>query len=132
MPVLSRAEGPSPALFFQTATAHIRTAALKTAIELDLFTGIGEGNRTFESLLKKIYASLSDGGKIITLEYIPNEDRVSPPEMAEFCLIMLTTTPAGDAYTFSEYQRMFQNAGYSQSEVADVPASNQRVIITQK
>jgi hypothetical protein len=75
---------------------------------------------------------LSDGGKIITLEFIPNEDRISPPEVAEFCLIMLTTTPAGDAYTFSEYQRMFRNTGFSQSEMYDVPGSNQRAIITQK
>ena len=87
---------------------------------------------TCEGLLKKIHASLSDSGKIITLEFIPNEDRISPPEMAEFGLIMLATTPAGDAYTFSEYKRMFQNAGFSQSEMVDVPASNQRVMITQK
>ena len=87
---------------------------------------------TCEALLKKIYASLSEGGKVITLEFIPNEDRISPPEMAEFGLIMLTTTPAGDAYTFSDYQQMFQNVGFGQSEMVDVPSSNQRVIITQK
>ena len=87
---------------------------------------------TCEAALKKIHASLSDGRKVITLEFIPNEDRISPPEMAEFNLIMLTTTPAGDAYTFSDYQRMFQNAGFGQSEMVDVPSSNQRVIITQK
>lgn len=87
---------------------------------------------TCHGLLEKVYASMADGGKVITLEFIPNEDRISPPEMAEFALIMLATTPAGDAYTFSEYQRMFQNAGFGHSEMVDVPASNQRVIITQK
>ena len=87
---------------------------------------------TCEALLKKVHAALGDGGKVITLEYLPNEDRVTPPEMAEFCLIMLATTPAGDAYTFSEYQGMFENAGFNHSEVMDVPASNQRVIITSK
>lgn len=87
---------------------------------------------TCETLLKKIHSALGDGGKVITLEYLPNEDRVTPPDMAEFCLIMLATTPAGDAYTFSEYQEMFHHAGFNQSEVMDVPASNQRVIITSK
>ena len=87
---------------------------------------------TCEGLLKKIYASLSDDGKVITLEFVPNEDRISPPEMAEFGLIMLTTTPSGDAYIFRDYERMFQNAGFGQSEMMDVPSSNQRVIITQK
>ena len=87
---------------------------------------------TCEGLLKRIHTSLSDGGRVITLEFIPNEDRISPPQMAEFGLIMLTTTPAGDAYTFADYQRMFQNVGFSQSEMMDVPSSNQRVIMTQK
>ena len=85
-----------------------------------------------EALLKKIHASMTNSGKVMTLEYIPNEDRVTPPEMAGFGLIMLATTPEGDAYTFSEYQQMFHNAGFSQSEMMDVPASNQRVIITHK
>ncbi len=87
---------------------------------------------TCEALLKKIHAAMADDGTVITLEYLPNEDRVTPPDMAEFCLIMLATTPAGDAYTFSEYQGMFENAGFNQNEVMDVPASNQRVIITSK
>ncbi len=87
---------------------------------------------TCEGLLKKIYASLSDDGKVMTLEFVPNEDRISPPEMAEFGLIMLTTTPSGDAYIFRDYERMFQNAGFGQSEMVDVPGSNQRVIITRK
>ena len=88
--------------------------------------------QTCVSFLKKVHASLNDHGRVITLEFIPNEDRVSPPSMAEFCLIMLTTTPAGDAYTFSEYDRMFRDAGFAKSEMMDVPASNERVIITRK
>ena len=87
---------------------------------------------TCETFLKKVYACLKKEGTVITLEFVPNEDRVSPPTMADFGLIMLATTPAGDAYTFSEYDRMFRHAGFSQSEMHDVPASNQRAIITQK
>ena len=37
-----------------------------------------------------------------TLEFVPNEDRVSPAMPAAFALIMLAETPAGDAYTRSE------------------------------
>jgi ribosomal protein L11 methylase PrmA len=33
-----------------------------------------------------------------------------------FALVMLGTTPTGDAYTFSEFERMFQSAGFSRSE----------------
>ena len=37
---------PSPALVFETLTAHQRTAALAAAIELDVFGAIGEGRET--------------------------------------------------------------------------------------
>ena len=33
--------------------------------------------------------------------------------MAEFSLIMLATTPEGDAYTFKEYEQMFGRVGFS-------------------
>src|SRR5688572_17597786 len=38
--------GPSPALFFDTATAYQRTEALRAAVELDLFTHVAAGRRT--------------------------------------------------------------------------------------
>lgn len=82
--------------------------------------------------LKKVHGSLKTGGHVITLEFIPDEDRISPAPIAEFCLIMLATTPGGDAYVFSEYDRMFRQAGFGESIMQDVPASNERVIITKK
>lgn len=41
---------PSPALFFDTATAYQRTEALRAAVELDLFTHVAAGKRTAEQL----------------------------------------------------------------------------------
>jgi predicted nicotinamide N-methyase len=41
---------PSPGLFFQTVNAYQRTAAIRAAVELDLFTGIGEGKTTAKEL----------------------------------------------------------------------------------
>lgn len=87
---------------------------------------------TCETFLKKIHRALKNGGVVITLEFIPNEDRISPAPMAEFCLIMLATTPAGDAYVFSEYDRMFRNAGFGETVMQDIPASNERLMITKK
>ncbi len=34
---------PSPQLFFQTINAYQRTEGLKAAIELEVFTAVGEG-----------------------------------------------------------------------------------------
>ena len=71
---------------------------------------------TCEELMRKVHAALKDGGRAVTLEFVPNEDRVTPPAEAAFSLVMLGTTPAGDAYTFSEFDRMFRNSGFSRTE----------------
>ncbi|HEY9405773.1 MAG TPA: class I SAM-dependent methyltransferase [Pyrinomonadaceae bacterium] len=70
---------------------------------------------TCETLMRKCHAALKTGGRAVTLEFVPNEDRVTPPVEAAFALVMLGTTPAGDAYTFSEFERMFRNAGFARS-----------------
>ena len=41
------------------------------------------------SLLKKVRRSLKPGGCVATLEFVPNEDRVSPPQAAAFSMTML-------------------------------------------
>src|SRR6185312_5028293 len=35
---------------------------------------------TNETLLRKVHAALAEGGRAVTLEFIPNDDRISPPE----------------------------------------------------
>ena len=77
-------------------------------------------------------AALKPGGKAITLEFVPNDDRVTPPTAAAFSLIMLANTDAGDAYTFSEYEKMFRNAGFAKSTLHPVPEMPQQVIVSEK
>ena len=48
---------PSPELIFETLNAYQRTAALKGALEFDLFTSIGEGTNTAQALAQKCFAS---------------------------------------------------------------------------
>ena len=87
---------------------------------------------TNEALLRKVHAALADGGRAITVEFVPNEDRISPPDAAAFSVVMLSSTPNGDAYTFSELERMFANAGFNSSEIHPLPPSIQQVVISQK
>jgi hypothetical protein len=84
---------------------------------------------TCETLLRKVRAALKPGGRAAALEFVPDESRVSPPEAATFALTMLATTPAGDAYTFAEYQRMFAGAGFARSTFHPLPPSMQQVVI---
>ncbi len=87
---------------------------------------------TCEALMKKVHAALADGGRAVTLEFVPNEDRISPPETAAFSLVMLASTQRGDAYTFSEYEAMFQNAGFTRSELYPLPPSPNQLILSYK
>jgi SAM-dependent methyltransferase len=87
---------------------------------------------TNETLLRKVRAALADGGRAVTLEFVPNEDRVTPPDAAGFSMMMLTGTPNGDAYTFSELERMFANAGFSRSTIHPLTPGIQQVVISEK
>jgi len=87
---------------------------------------------TNETLLRKVHAALADGGRAVTLEFVPNEDRISPPDTAAFSLVMLSGTPSGDAYTFVELERMFANAGFAGSELHQLPPTVEQVVISRK
>ena len=83
-------------------------------------------------LLKKVHAALAPGGRAITVEFVPNEDRTTPPDSAFFSLVMLATTPAGDAYTFAELDRMFTAAGFSSSELYSLAPTPQQALISRR
>src|SRR5688500_4207529 len=87
---------------------------------------------TCETLLRKVHGALADGGRAVTLEFVPTEDRVTPPDAAGASMMMLTSTPSGDAYTFSELERMFANAGFSRSTLHPLPPTIQQVVISEK
>jgi precorrin-6B methylase 2 len=85
-----------------------------------------------ELLLRKVRAALGPNGRAVTLDFIPNEDRVTPPRAASFGIIMLAMTPDGDAYTFSEYQGIFRAAGFSSNELVPLPSAPQSIIVSRK
>jgi 2-polyprenyl-3-methyl-5-hydroxy-6-metoxy-1,4-benzoquinol methylase len=87
---------------------------------------------TCEKLLRKVHAALASDGRAVTLEFVPNDDRVTPPQAAAFSMMMLGMTPAGDAYTFAELDQMFRNAGFTRSEFHELPPTIQRVVISHK
>ncbi len=87
---------------------------------------------TNETLLRKVHAALKPGGRAVTLEFVPNEDRITPPESASFAVMMLGSTPSGDAYTFPELEKMMTAAGFGKSEFHQLPPSIQQVVISQK
>jgi 2-polyprenyl-3-methyl-5-hydroxy-6-metoxy-1,4-benzoquinol methylase len=84
---------------------------------------------TCVGLLKKVHAVLRPGGRAATLEFVPNEDRVSPPMPAAFSMTMLASTVAGDAYTLSELTAMYKEAGFGGITAHPIPMSPHTVVM---
>lgn len=86
---------------------------------------------TCERLLAKAREALAPGGRVVIVEFVPDDDRSGPPDAVRFSLVMLAGTPAGDAYTFTEYQTMLRNAGFGPPALHDLPPSPARVVIAE-
>lgn len=84
------------------------------------------------SLLKKVWHALAPAGRVAVVEFVPNEDRVSPPDGALFAMRMLGTTPAGDAYTFSEIGRMLREAGFGLARAESLGPARQQLIVARR
>jgi ubiquinone/menaquinone biosynthesis C-methylase UbiE len=85
-----------------------------------------------DALLRKVHRAMKPGARAVTLEFVPNDDRVSPPGSAAFSLQMLAGTAEGDAYTFAELDTMFRNAGFASSERHLLPGGYQSLIVSHK
>jgi hypothetical protein len=84
---------------------------------------------TCVGLLRKVHGALRSGGRAATLEFVPNEDRVSPPIPAAFSMNMLTSTVAGDAYTFSEIAAMYKESGFHGITAHPIPMSPHTIVM---
>lgn len=118
---------------YETIAGSVFEANLGSGYDVILLTNILHhfNREQCIAILRRVKSALAPRGIIITLEFIPNEDRVSPPAAATFALTMLAATPAGDAYTFADYQSMWQEVGPMKHEMFDVPQSMQRILVTQ-
>jgi len=80
-------------------------------------------------LLKKIRAAMKPGALLATVEEVPNDDRISPP-IASFSMMMLCSTPSGDAYTFRELDQMFREGGFGESTMRTLEPTFATLLLT--
>jgi 2-polyprenyl-3-methyl-5-hydroxy-6-metoxy-1,4-benzoquinol methylase len=85
-----------------------------------------------EGLMRKVHGCLQPDGVVATLEFVPNDDRVTPPDAAAFAMVMLATTAEGDAYTFAEYDEMYRNCGFTRNELHRLEGSPEAVILSRR
>jgi len=84
---------------------------------------------TCTTFMRKVYAALIPGGRAAILEVVPNPDRVSPPTAAAFSLMMLISTPAGDAYTLADLEHISKEAGFDPVELAPPEIGLERLVV---
>jgi 2-polyprenyl-3-methyl-5-hydroxy-6-metoxy-1,4-benzoquinol methylase len=87
---------------------------------------------TCERLAAKAHAALAPDGRALTLEFIPEPDRITPPSAAGFALVMLATTARGDAYTFAELEAFFARSGFARSVFHALPPTTQQAVVSHK
>jgi 2-polyprenyl-3-methyl-5-hydroxy-6-metoxy-1,4-benzoquinol methylase len=85
---------------------------------------------TCVKLLQKLRGAMKPGATLAIVEFVPNEDRISPPMAAAFSIQMLGGTDAGDAYTFRELNEMVVEAGFAQSQQQPLAPTPQTLILT--
>lgn len=84
------------------------------------------------AMLRRMFDATVPGGRLYLIEPVPNEDRVTPSAPAWFATMMLATTPAGDAYTKSEYAEMLRQTGFGEPEIHPAPGSSRSVLVSVK
>jgi 2-polyprenyl-3-methyl-5-hydroxy-6-metoxy-1,4-benzoquinol methylase len=80
------------------------------------------------ALLRRVRDSLSPSGRAIIIEFVPNDDRITPPIPASFAFMMVATTQQGDAFTEAEYAAMARDAGLRAEAAVPLPPSPERLI----
>jgi 2-polyprenyl-3-methyl-5-hydroxy-6-metoxy-1,4-benzoquinol methylase len=83
---------------------------------------------TCTAFFRKVRTALAKGGRVAILDFVPDDNRVTPPAAAAFAMTMLGVTASGDAYTFGEYQRMLGDAGFKSIELHPLPPTMEQVV----
>ena len=68
-------------------------------------------------ILRLARAALAPKGRVAIVEWVPNDDRVSPPAPALFAMTMLLSTPSGTTYTGPEFSAMLTEARFEQPDI---------------
>jgi SAM-dependent methyltransferase len=87
------------------------------------------GTAEVDRLLARTHAALAPGGRAVIVDYMPGEDRVSPPYAAMFALMMLGTTPSGDSRTLAEYEAALRRAGFSRWKAVSLPPAEETILV---
>jgi precorrin-6B methylase 2 len=82
-----------------------------------------------EVVLCRTYTALAPGGRIVALQIMLDDDRLSPPFAAAMNFNVLATTPSGQVPTATELETPLRAVGFNRLEWHDLPGSDERIVI---
>jgi len=85
--------------------------------------------KTNTNFLAKCQSALKPSGRVVVVEFVVEEDRLSPGWANTFAMQMLAATPEGDCYTQAELKSMLTDAGFRNIEVRTEPHSPSRIFV---
>lgn len=80
-----------------------------------------EGRQTCRMVLKKAFAALNPGGRILVHGIMPNPDRVGPLQPVIFSMFMMLVFPEGEAYPGEEIIGWLHETGFVDGQKLSLP-----------
>lgn len=105
---------------------------LGTGYDLALITNFLPDLESTTNLLKRIHSALEPAGRVAIFELMLNDERTSPAAAVAMNLTLLATTPGGETRTPSELAKSLEGAGFTQTEVRELPRLPNRVMIARR
>jgi SAM-dependent methyltransferase len=96
-----------------TAVGDYLVDPLPTGFDLVFLSAVIHSNSAAQNaaLLKSCAAALNPGGRVAVVDWVMDDDRVTPPGGAFFALNMLVATDHGDTFTEAEIRGWMGSAG---------------------
>jgi hypothetical protein len=88
-----------------------------------------DGNR---DLLRRVFAALAPGGRVVIQDHVMAPDRTAPRAGAMFAINMLAGTPEGGTYAEDEYRAWLGEAGFSEIRRIPLQGPNDLVVGTRR
>jgi 2-polyprenyl-3-methyl-5-hydroxy-6-metoxy-1,4-benzoquinol methylase len=82
----------------------------------------GEPPEGRPALVRKVFAALNPGGRIVLRDLVLDPDRAGPPEAAMFALQMLLATDSGGLDTSDDWARWLVTAGFTPPRSITLPS----------
>ncbi len=117
-----------------TRVGDLRQDALGQGYDLALLSAICHmlGPDGIRDLLRRVFAALAAGGRVVIQDHVMAADRTAPRAGAMFAVNMLAGTPEGGTYTEDEYRSWLAEAGFAEIRRIGLQGPNDLVIATRR